>query len=121
MCWGAKGFTRFAIRQMGWLISLFLACVHAEERLWVKASINGQPVRLAFDTGASDSLLFPKTAEKLGLSFTNPPPNVRLEVGESPVGRTEECELTLGANKIKTAFGVIEVPIVLAWDVDGVL
>ena len=108
------------LAQAGWLAAL-LGVAQAEDRLWVKAEINGKPVRLAFDTGASDSLLFPKTAEKLGLSFTSPPKNIQLDVGESPMGKTEECELSLGGMKIKTAFGVIEVPTMLAWDVDGVL
>ena len=110
-----------------WLASLSLVLLvgiesgRSEERLWVKAEINGKPTRLAFDTGASESLIFPKTAEKLGLTYTNPPANIRLRVGETPMGRTEECELTLDGNKIKTVFGVIEVPTMLAWDVDGVL
>src|SRR5262249_34690443 len=81
----------------------------------------GKSARLAFDTGASDSLLFPKTAERLGLAYTNPPKDIQLEVGESPMGRTEECHLLLGEDEILTSFGVIEVPTMLAWDVDGVL
>src|SRR5207249_3106611 len=89
--------------------------------LFIRTSINGKAARLAFDTGASDSLLFPKTAERLGLAYTNPPRNLHLSVGESPMGRTEECELALDQDKIKTSFGVIEVPTMLAWDVDGVL
>lgn len=32
--------------------------VHAEDRIWVDGKINGQPVRLAFDTGASGPALF---------------------------------------------------------------
>lgn len=92
-----------------------------DERLWVKATINGKSVRLAFDTGASHSLLFPKAVERLGLTFTNAPRDVKLEPGESPMGRTEECELALGETKFKAFFGVIEVPAMLAWDIDGVL
>jgi len=112
---------RFCLGLLPVLLHLGIDSVRAEERLWIKAEINGKPTRLAFDTGASESLIFPKTAEKLGLTYTNPPPNVRLRVGETAMGRTEECELTLDGDKIRTVFGVIEVPTMLAWDVDGVL
>src|SRR5207249_11438670 len=88
---------RFAMVLFGWVCTL---AGRGDERLLVKATINGREARLAFDTGASHSVLFPKTAERLGLTFTNAPKDVRLKAGESPMGRTEECDLVLGENRI---------------------
>jgi len=40
----------------------------AENHLWVEAKINRKPARLAFDTGAGQSIvLFRPAAERLGL------------------------------------------------------
>lgn len=53
-------------------LSLFACALHAaDSRIWVEAKVNGQDVRLAFDTAATDSLLFRKTAERLKLKITD--------------------------------------------------
>lgn len=104
------------------LLSLILSGVAgADERLWVEATINGKDAHLAFDTGASHLLLFPKGAARLGLSFTNAPKGVHLSLGEVPMGRTEECELQVGGSILRTSFGVVEVPEMLPIGFDGVL
>src|SRR5438874_6455050 len=105
------------------LLGLGLWTVHGQlhDRLWVEATVNGKSVKLAFDTGATDQFLLPKAAERLGLAFTSAPRDVHLDIGESPTGRTEECELRVGDNTFKTAFGVVETPKMLAVDLDGVL
>jgi len=62
----------------------FVFAVRADDRLWVAAKINGKPLALAFDTGSTDSALFPSAIQRLGL--TNLP----------AIGTTEECDFSLG-------------------------
>jgi hypothetical protein len=96
----------------------------AEDRLWVEATINGKPVHLAFDTGASALILFSQVAARLGLSYTNAPKDARVNPGEVPAGITEECDLQLSCNPgrtLRTSFRVMEVPGMLSKEVDGVL
>src|SRR5439155_5288504 len=83
-----------------------IPCGGDEERLWVRATINGKPVQFAFDTGASHSLLLPKAAERLGLAVTNAPKDVHLDPGEVPMGRTEECDVAFGGETVRASFGV---------------
>src|SRR5262245_23084837 len=74
----------------------------ADERLFLDATINGKPVKLFFDTGASGSILFTKAVERLGLTYTNAPRNVHVAAGKLPAGETEECDLVLGRNAFRT-------------------
>ena len=57
----------------------------AEARIWIDATINGQRVRLFFDTGASDPALFRSTAERLKLKLVAAPPAIKLPPGMSTV------------------------------------
>jgi hypothetical protein len=44
-----------------------------DERIWINAKINGQPVRFAYDTGwGNNQTLFSTTAKRLGLKVTPP-------------------------------------------------
>jgi hypothetical protein len=92
-----------------------------EERLWVDATINGKPARFIFDTGASDLVLFPKGAARLGLSYTNAPNDIRLAPGQVPLGRSEVSQLQIGGSSFRTSFGVFQLPAVLPMTADGVL
>jgi hypothetical protein len=87
-----------------------------EKRIGLRATINGKPARFIFDTGASDLILFPEGAARLGLSFTTAPKNVHLNPGELSYGRTEECNLQLvvGDDICRTRFRVLEMPQMLA-------
>lgn len=67
----------------------------SDERLWAEARINGQPVRLIFDTGADRVLLFPEGAKRLGLKVTQGASASRPEVGQVACAVTEPCRLTL--------------------------
>ena len=89
---------------------LWLWSSHAEERLWVPAKINGKPARLGFDTGASDVILFRAGAQRLNLKFTAPQTNAVLAPGQVPLGETEECTLKLWGMKVRTRFGVVDLP-----------
>jgi Aspartyl protease/PDZ domain len=91
----------------------------SDERILLDATINGKPVRLVFDTGASDLILFRKGAARLGLKVSEPPRDVKVAPGEVPVGRTEECDFALGASRVRTSFRVFEPPSFLHMGVDG--
>lgn len=104
------------------LLCVWVATGQAEERIWLEAQINQKPVRLIFDTGASTLILFPQSAQRLGLKVTPPPPDAALGPGDVLGGRTEECSFTLQRTTIKTRFAVIETPAYLHWtDEDGVV
>jgi hypothetical protein len=58
------------------ILILSCACLSAsgvEERLWLDAKINGEPVRLCFDTGSDRVALLREAAQRLGLKVTDPP------------------------------------------------
>jgi hypothetical protein len=104
------------------LLSLLLGGVgQAEERLWLEATINGKPAHLAFDTGTTGLILFPRAVARLGLAFTNAPEDFELAPGEAPKGRTEECDLKIGATSVRTSFGYFEIPKMLDRVTDGVV
>jgi hypothetical protein len=118
------------VRSLGRILSATLPFVCAiclwtpaaqasDERILLDATINGKPVRLVFDTGASHLILFRKGAERLGLKVTEPPADVSLAPGEVPVGKTEECDLVMGVTHLRTSFKVFQPPSFLKMDVDG--
>jgi hypothetical protein len=87
--------------------------VYAEdERIWwPNVKVNGQPVRIAFDTGSdSPILLFSATAERLGLKVLPPDLSYHLKLGEVRESLTEVCSLDIGTTNLKTAVKVIEIP-----------
>ena len=96
-----------------------------DERIGVDATINGKSARLAFDTGTSGALvLFKQGAERLGVTFTNPPADYHPAPGEVAVGVTEETELTLWGTTNVTCFNVFDIPnsiTNLITDFDGVI
>jgi hypothetical protein len=77
-----------------------------EERIWLDGKINGKPVRLVFDTGAPRSVLFAKTAERLGLKVTPVTSPVRGGI----TGMTEECDLTVWSLSSRITFQTLELP-----------
>jgi hypothetical protein len=91
----------------------------SDERILMDATINGKPVRLLFDTGASDLILFQKGAERLGLKVSEPPRDLQATAGQVPVGLSEECEFVLGATRARTSFKVFEPPSFLHMGADG--
>ena len=96
-----------------------IAARAVEERILLDATINGKPVRLVFDTGASDLILFKEGAERLGLKVTEPPSDLRLAPGEVAVGTTEECDFVLGSTRARTSLKVFDPPSFLRTRADG--
>ena len=103
------------------LLSASSLTARADERLWMQAAINGKPVRLCFDSGASDLVLLREATRRLGLKVTYPPTGSVLKPGEVSAGTTEECLLKLQNSSVKTRFRVIDVPDYLNPQFDGVL
>lgn len=96
--------------------------LHAEDRLWFDCKVNGQPVRLLFDTGATHPILFAKSADRLGLKYSypknsGPAPSANLVMG----GIAEECELTLDGQTVRMRFRIFDLPSVLRTESDGAL
>jgi len=103
------------------LLSLLVGicgAVSAEDRLLIEAKINDQPVVLAFDTGAEYSMLFARTAERLKLKATEPPPGVELPPG---LAISEECRFTLGDVTKHWQLAILKLPPHVRPRVDGVL
>jgi len=91
----------------------------AEERIWLKAKINGKPTRLCFDSGSNASALCARAVQKLGLKFIPAPTNAF-----SPgllAGDTMECMLTLEGSERKTSFLVLDLPAYVNPDLDGLI
>ena len=91
-----------------------------DERIWIDAKINGQPVRFACDTGAGFGLaLFSTAAQRLGLKVT--PPDQKPAAGGVAVGTTELCNLDLGITNTKVSLDVVELPAYFKWaeEADG--
>src|SRR5262249_42538909 len=80
-----------------------------------------KPVRLAVDTGAEATMLFHHTAERLQLQVTNAPADHDLPPGKVALGVTEPCDLTLWNTTIRTTLGVIDIPVGLRAEIEGVL
>jgi hypothetical protein len=89
-------------------------------RIWLDATINGKPARLAFDTGASGPMLFSTAAKKFGLSITNLPNAESLGPGEIRM-ETEDCKLKINHSHLQTWFCVLDSPRGMELDLDGVI
>lgn len=100
---------------------MFLLSAKGQERLRIDAQINGKPVKLFFETGASHSVLFRNSAQQLGLQYTMPDANIPPASGRVSTGVTEECQLTVGKVTIPFHFAVFENPAYVRASFDGAL
>lgn len=106
-------------------VALVAGCRASLERsdqgLWFNARINGQPVKLVFDTGSNFSVLHRKSAERLGLKIIKRPTDAPApKPGQIAPDRTEEFALTLcGTELPKCTFGVIDIPDYVRTNFDG--
>lgn len=103
------------------LISMGVTCLCAQDRLRVDAKVNGHPVRLFFDTAATHTILFKKTADRLGLNYEIPPEGDPPSSNSVLAGFSEECEFDLHSVKLNTKFRIYDSPNYLQTDADGVL
>ncbi len=94
----------------------------AENRIWINGQIDNSPVRLFFDTAATHSVLFRRTADRLGLKITERPPGVQNEPGMAPVGGwTDPCRLSLDGLTFNERFAVIDLPPSVDTEAEGAL
>jgi hypothetical protein len=93
----------------------------AEARIGLDATINGERVRLGFDTGASDSILFRGTAERLKLKIIEPLPDFGPVPGQVSGPLTEPVNFAYGTLTGRIQFGVINLPAFTETEMDGLL
>lgn len=105
---------------------LFLApCVIADEtRIMMDCYINGQPVKMAFDTGAEGPVLFNQTADRLKLSIVKETPDViKIEPGKFKLRLTEKCTFQFAKDGPKSSiqFAVVDIPSYMEMDTEGLI
>lgn len=104
-------------------LSLTATLSLADERILLKAKINGKPVRLCFDSGSNVGALCPQTVQKLGLKFIPTPTNALWQ--GFLAGNTEVCTLTIDGTEGKTSFLVLDLPAYISQnlisDFDGLI
>ncbi len=92
-----------------------------QSRIYVTALVNDQPVRMEFDTCCESSVLLRRTARRLGLKVTDPPPGSQPSPGKAPASLTEECRCSLSGRTVRGRFHVIDIPEYVDPECDGVL
>jgi hypothetical protein len=102
------------------LFATQLSAEDTESRIWMDATINGQPVRFIVDTGAEDSVIFDHAAQRLGLKVDPPPTNAKLPPGQVALGITEPCNISFGDHHEHSQLYVLTLPPGLHLDEDGV-
>jgi len=76
------------------------------ERILINGEINGEPVRLVYDTGASFSALLSHAAERLDLKV-EAKQNQRVGRYQVPIGRTEPVEFGMFGQTMSTPIRVV--------------
>jgi hypothetical protein len=83
--------------------------------------VNGQPVRMAFDSGSEVNVLFRQVAERLRLKITEPAPDATVSPGRTRAGVTDPVKLQFGNKTWTDRLAVVDVPAGVQMDVDGVV
>jgi hypothetical protein len=96
------------------LLLLCLTGAFAEDVIWVEAKVNGQPVRLAFDTGSPWPVLTRPAAERLGLKLWH-------NWGATWYWSREKCSLEFMESFSRQRLRVFEWPSDVQPQSDGVL
>ena len=98
----------------------FAGAARADERLLVDARVGGKPGRFAFDSGASDMIVFPDGVERLGLRMLPPQTNAASSNGMITI-YTALTRFELGENSFWTTFKVMGRPAYLDEGIDGLI
>lgn len=93
----------------------------ADEWLIVNVGVNNQTVPLLFDTGTSETLLFERTADRLGLEVEAPSPDLKSEPGKVLMGTTETSQFTIGGVTHETKLRVFDFPDYVNAPFEGIL
>ncbi len=98
-----------------------LATNAAENRIWIKAQVENAPVQIFFDTAASHSVLFRRTAERLGLKIAEPPSGLKPDPGRVLASWTEPCRVQIGPLSFSERFAVVDIPPNVRTEAEGAL
>jgi len=103
---------------------LLTGCRHVrQETFLADVHINEKPVSFAYDTGASATVVFTRSAKRLGLKVSKPPSSPKPATGRVKIGHTEPCRFTVGHETYTFKLATVHVP--WPWgrllDVDGVI
>ena len=115
------------MKSLYFIVILFLYLssntVAKESRIFLEGYINGKPVKLILDTGATGPTLFRPAVKRLKLSIERPPANVKVEKGLVRYALTEKCKFQMveGGTESTLNFAVIDVPDFLTRDIDGAM
>jgi hypothetical protein len=100
------------------LSALLLMPAHADQtdsdvgnQFIVTVLINGQKAHLFFDTSADTSILFRKSADKLGVKTAEPSPGTtpsNIMPGRVQVQKSEPFQLTIGDANVTTTFKILD-------------
>jgi PDZ domain/Aspartyl protease len=102
------------------VLCLFIGSARADERLLVDARADGRPGKFAFDSGASDMIIFPDGVERLGLRMLPPRTNAASSNGMIMI-YTALTPFELGQNSFWTTFTVMGRPAYLDASIDGLI
>jgi hypothetical protein len=106
-------FVQLKLMMVGIAVAVSFWCPQtslAADRILIPVRINSKPARLLFDTGASETILYPASAQRLGVKFTAPPTNESLGPFHVAMGYTEECALSLWSTNVTFQFGILVPP-----------
>ena len=111
---------------LGALLGLLLlvGCRSPEAvRFRTDARINDQPVRFAYDTGAEASILFERSAKRLGLKIVKPPSSADPAPGKVKVGSTGLCRFSVGGETYTVKLRTLHLPwpVSRMVDMDGII
>jgi hypothetical protein len=98
--------------------------LRADDRIVIDAKLNGQPFKLAFDTGAGALIVFRTFAEQRGLKISAPSPDAKVEPGKIPMGLSEPVTIEFegSGQSITGQLSVLDDPSILNFfDIDGVI
>ncbi|HTB63892.1 MAG TPA: aspartyl protease family protein [Opitutales bacterium] len=90
-------------------------------RFLISAQINGQPAKLALDTGSSVPLLYDAAAKRLGLKITAPDPRIKPAPGRVILGWTEPCEIEIFGRYQRGDFNILNSQNGTMHDIDGLV
>jgi hypothetical protein len=109
-------------RRLVLLLLLAWRPLQADDRIFLEAKLNGQPLKLVFDTGAGELVIFRSVAEARGLKISPPPAEVVPKPGQVLFSRTEPVTFELfGRANPETRLGVVDHPASIPPDFDGLV
>jgi hypothetical protein len=102
------------------IASLNVTFAFADERIWLKdTKVNGESVKLCFDSGANINALSPQALRRLALKFDQASTNDPLR--GALVGDTVVCTLSIDGIQGQAAFVPLNIPSYANADVDGLV